>query len=725
MRIVSDGRAAPGRRGRPLGRVAAVVGAVVVVLAGGLVGCGSDGGADRARVDERLAVLERAAVSGVGFVAVSVGPVDVCGTSLISREACARPGAVAGSGVAVRHGHGCGLRADGVVACWGANHSGQSDAPVGEFVAVSAGAAHSCGLRVDGGVVCWGEHVSAAVDAPPGEFVALAAGGRGTCGLRAGGGAVCWGAHGGAAVGLLAEFPVGYGQWCSVTDRATVCPTAAGGDSAAPGAVVVSGRDVTCRLGAGGGLSCDVLRSGVLGALSGLSEGDRARLEADAEKLGIEFAGHPEQVTETRSGPFAAVAAGAAHWCALGVDGGVVCGGADAAGETDPPGGRFAGIGAGAAFSCGLRTSGFVACWGENTSGQAKAPGGRFGALAVGRAHACAIRDDGTVSCWGDGTPGQTAPPRGEFTTVAAGGSHTCALRAGAAAVCWGDGNRPSPNRVRWAPGVTRARTTGRDFGHFSVGGDRVGHLCAVRLDSEAHYNGPVSCWGSNSHGQTDAPEGRFSTLSAGGGHTCALRFDRTVACWGDNSHGQADAPEGRFGAVSAGAAHTCAQRLGGAVICWGANPAGEADAPAGPFEAIVAGSRRTCAHRADDTIECWGEDAGTAAELDAPAYHLTLGDAFACARRTDGTLACTGDIADPPGGKFAAVYAGDRHACALRADGTAACWGDNSQGHPTPPGGEFIYLSAGGDLTCGKRPDNTLECWGNLNAPENGIPWQ
>ena len=58
--------------------------------------------------------------------------------------------------VAVGSAHACGLRADGTVACWGANHNGQAEAPDGTFSAIDAAGDASCGLRTSGTVACWG-----------------------------------------------------------------------------------------------------------------------------------------------------------------------------------------------------------------------------------------------------------------------------------------------------------------------------------------------------------------------------------------------------------------------------------------------------------------------------------------------------------------------------------------------------------------------------------------
>ena len=56
--------------------------------------------------------------------------------------------------------HSLALRADGSVACWGANGDGQAPPAgvEGDFVAVAAGNRHSLALRADGSVACWGSN---------------------------------------------------------------------------------------------------------------------------------------------------------------------------------------------------------------------------------------------------------------------------------------------------------------------------------------------------------------------------------------------------------------------------------------------------------------------------------------------------------------------------------------------------------------------------------------
>ena len=89
------------------------------------------------------------------------------------------------------------------------------------------------------------------------------------------------------------------------------------------------------------------------------------------------------------------------------------------------------------------------------------------------------------------------------------------------------------------APARLATRYTAVGAGEF--------HVCALN-----HY-GTVTCWGSNHHGQLDAPGGRFSGVAVGFYHSCGLRTDRTVACWGSDERGQLDTPAGSFTALTGG----------------------------------------------------------------------------------------------------------------------------------------------------------------------------
>ena len=93
------------------------------------------------------------------------------------------------------------------------------------------------------------------------------------------------------------------------------------------------------------------------------------------------------------------------------------------------------------------------------------------------------------------------------------------------------------------APGEGRAAGTSA----VSVDAGQFLHTCGVKTD------GAIACWGDNRDGQTDAPTGTFSSVSAGIIHSCGLKTDGTLACWGSNEDGNLNVPTGLFSSVSAG----------------------------------------------------------------------------------------------------------------------------------------------------------------------------
>ena len=103
--------------------------------------------------------------------------------------------------IAVGRLHGCALRSDQTVACWGRNELGQASAPAGTFLAVTAGLSHTCGLRTDQSITCWGRNRGTGspitpqnvLRAPSGRFTAVAAGSYHTCALHTNQSISCWG----------------------------------------------------------------------------------------------------------------------------------------------------------------------------------------------------------------------------------------------------------------------------------------------------------------------------------------------------------------------------------------------------------------------------------------------------------------------------------------------------------------------------------------------------
>jgi alpha-tubulin suppressor-like RCC1 family protein len=271
------------------------------------------------------------------------------------------------------------------------------------------------------------------------------------------------------------------------------------------------------------------------------------------------------------------------------------------------------------AHSCALRDGG-VYCWGGNEAGQVGtedaavlrpaliiASGIRD--VCTGEQHSCALASSGALSCWGRNTHGElglgdrvprarpTAIAGRSFAAIACGGNSTCALVDGGALFCWGDnlegklGQGGADDANGLAPVAVAPELR---FSRVSVG---QGHVCAITIE------GALYCWGRNTEGQLGVPEPliqaraplpvaaetRFSRVAAAMEHTCAVDVMGRLFCWGDNRGRLLGRPEpailrtpgqvgteSDFADVSVNWFHSCARKRGGALYCWGRNEEGQ-----------------------------------------------------------------------------------------------------------------------------------------------------
>ena len=215
-------------------------------------------------------------------------------------------------------------------------------------------------------------------------------------------------------------------------------------------------------------------------------------------------------------------------------------------------------------------------------------------------------------------------------------------------------------------------------------------HSCAV---SGA---GTLTCWGSNTYGQANAPAGSYRQVDAGAFHTCAVSQAGAVSCWGSNTYGQTNAPAGSYQQVSAGDFHSCALSQAGAIICWGSNGYGQASAPAGSYSEVRAGNFYSCG-AAGGAFTCWGSRTHARSVQGGPYPYRqwSAGSFHSCGVTGAGAVTCWGlnssGQGNAPAGRYRQVSAGQFHTCAVSEAGAVVCWGSNVYGQGNAPAAPIV----------------------------------
>jgi len=272
-----------------------------------------------------------------------------------------------------------------------------------------------------------------------------------------------------------------------------------------------------------------------------------------------------------------------------------------------------------------IKSDGTVLAWGKNqhgqigdgTTGNALAPVAVVGlsgvvSVAAGQEHSLAVKSDGSVWAWGMAAGGRLGTVGSADSmvplqlkgiagarAVAATAYQSVALKADGTVWVWGDGTGGPPPTPFQVPGIAGATAV-------SGGGNHVVVLTA---------DGGVYAWGGGGFGELGdgslaslnkgrtAKEGAVrvsgltgaTAVSAGKGHSLAVRADGSLWAWGKNNHGQlgADSADtcnalpcsrtpirvGAFGSVIAAAAGTdfsLALAADHSVWSWGLNNLGQ-----------------------------------------------------------------------------------------------------------------------------------------------------
>jgi alpha-tubulin suppressor-like RCC1 family protein len=355
-----------------------------------------------------------------------------------------------------------------------------------------------------------------------------------------------------------------------------------------------------------------------------------------------------------------------------------------------------------------------------------------FATVSVGWGHACGVTTTGAAYCWGDNYVGalgdgtitsSTVPVLVAggltFASVSAGFFHTCGVTTAGDAYCWGAGGilGDGPNGI-WSPAPVRV-VGGLTFASVSTGGS---HTCGLTTAGAAYcwgpgYYGQLGVGGAQSGVNTPTAVGgglTFTTVSAGGNHSCGVTTAGAAYCWGMNTMGElgvgtTTGPElcengGSFACstlpipvaggltfanVAAGGSHTCGVATGGVPYCWGNNLHG----------LLGTGTNGTGPEECADVAGVGGPDWGPS------------------------VIPCSRVPARVAGGiNLASLSTGgqDWLVCGLTSTGRAYCWGGDmfSNGSNTTPvavagGLTFATLSAGLISACGVTPTGVAYCWG------------
>lgn len=192
----------------------------------------------------------------------------------------------------------------------------------------------------------------------------------------------------------------------------------------------------------------------------------------------------------------------------------------------------------------------------------------------------------------------------------------------------------------------------------------------------------------------------KFTAITAGADHTCALTLGGDTYCWGSSQYRQLG------GAVPS---ETC----GNGTFACSSTPVRLEDAPR--FTAIAASMWGTCGLDVSGRAHCWGFGLG--------------------GRQGDPLLSSNGaPLAVPGGHVFAALTSsptGNR-TCGLAPDGTAWCWGpsDGASGggqvfagpDPVSTGSKLVSIGVGALHACGIDEARDAFCWGSNQLGQLGV---
>ncbi len=522
--------------------------------------------------------------------------------------------------------HGCAVRVDGQILCWGENAVGQlgdgtataSLFPVlvsigGPATQISAGQMYSCALRSDSKAFCWGEGTSGKLgnSSPAGSlspvaahsaynFTSIKTSANTTCAIDAADAKLkCWGY---GYYGLLGNGVRLTGNYTPIT-------------VALPSTTSSFAMQTTniCAVSAGMGFCWGSGKNSIHG-------------NGYAEAVAIDYL--------TPSMEFASLSLGRGGcgitplgklWCwgANDIDSFAATGNVgdgttysrDSMVHVDPTT-TYLSVSFGTRHTCGITTGNILKCWGSNFDGQLgdgttisrytpTIIGAGYISVSVGTQSTCAIDTSNKLFCWGDNSMGQLAQgnftdsnvpiavsPGDSFSAVSVGANTACAITLSQNLYCWGRNDLGQVGNGTTVDATTPYYILGAIM-KVSVGADAT---CLVNASTD------LKCWGRNGSGEigqaatvppnytiptqvgtgyVDVKVGKNKKANGPGAHVCGLKSVNSVYCWGGSVFGQ-NFPAvssvltptlmgvSPYAAVETGELQTCARTLGGLWQCRG-----------------------------------------------------------------------------------------------------------------------------------------------------------
>ena len=588
--------------------------------------------------------------------------------------------------------HGCALRDNGTVRCWGGNWFGQlgngatvdSTIPVSvtgitNATQVAAGGYHACVLLSDGTVKCWGLNSDGQLGngatsnsrTPLGvtgitNAIQITAGAYHTCALLADQTLKCWGRN-------------TSGQLGNGTKVRSSTP------------VAVTGITTATQITAGGYHSCALLSGGAIKCWGGnyfgpLGTNDRSRGDTTtpAAVYGISNATQ--------------VVGGSLHSCALLADQTVQCWGYDMFGQTgemfsisdpylaydcktDP---RGMGNQCDPIYFAPRPLAGITAAIQVAAGGN---PDGYGAGVGQGEAHSCALLKGGAITCWGDNSAGQLGVTTlTDATQIVAGALSTCALRTGGTIACRGAlgyVEKLDP------PAVTRSPSTQFTSKSVSI---TVSANTGTTLKCTLDNNQPTAC--TSPVQLTNLSEGQHTLGITQNPIGNSTESDPVTTTWTVDTVAPL-APVVTTKPSSPSYVRTATFAF-----------TGEADA------------RYACSIDAGAYASCTGPVSFTNLSEGSHSFRVKQTDQ---AGNTSEAATSSWDI------DLRQVAVGDLHSCALLTGGSVKCWGRNSEGQlgagsSTPDSNAPVavagltsatQIAGGGSHSCALLGDQTIRCWG------------